>query len=463
MKKTAVSLLLSLSIAHANVDQLLDNIVLGSYYQKPGQIMSTNYNTFTAGSFSFRLRQDLLNKPVFAFQPPRATLSCAGLDFDAGWLSMMNLDTLNQMLQQAGSSFMWGIVVGLIFSLPGITEAFDKLQKWGRYAQLLGQGACQAGIAAGASIGRAIFESEKTKSAERSLGSGGSSTFEEAIKNFKSYLDYDKLYGVYPYEVLYNTYSDKDLIDLIASFTGVIIWSPVDASGNPCRNDDCVENVRAVYLPPLEGNIGKLIYGGSGVEAYDCNWGVVNTPSGAVQFCTNATNNTLPTRTLSVTGGLADKERQYLRNIVDKVKTGQPLSTQEQNYLLTHPISGIISVLNYLAVQENAGLPIDSYLQDLAYLSAGLKLLSLIATVESNIEQFVFLYDEDEGPPAELLKYKRLLSERSRGLRKIIDEKVQAMANLENVLRTYRAQRNFIKLKVMQKFGVGALMFGSGQ
>ena len=61
------------------------------------------------------------------------------------------------------------------------------------------------------------------------------------------------------------------------------------------------------------------------------------------------------------------------------------------------------------------------------------------------------------------LKYKRLLSERSKGLKKIIDEKVQAMANLGNILRTYRAQRNFIKLKVIQKFGVGALMFGSGQ
>ncbi len=460
MKKLALSLALSASIASAGVNDLLDNIVLGAYYQKPGQIISTNYNTFTGGSFSFRLRQDLLNKPIIAFQPPRATLSCAGLDFDAGWLSIMNLDTLNQMLQQAGASFMWGIVVGLIYSLPGITEAFDKLQKWGRYIQMLGQGACQAGIAAGASIGRALFESEKTSSAERSLASGVTSAFSEAVKKFKDYLDFDRLYGVFPYEPLYNTYTHRDLIDLIASFTGVIIWSPVNTSGEPCEDADCAENVRVTYLPPLEGTIDKIINGGTSIEVYDCSWGTVNTPSGVVQFCTNATNNTLGTRTIPLSTGLVGKEKEYLRSILDKIKSGTPLNSQEKNYLLTHPISGIVSVLNLLAVQENAGESVDGILEDLAYLSAGLKLLSLLSTVKTNIEQYIFLYDEDENPPLTLLRYKSMLSKRSRAIRKMVQEKISMISALEDALKSYKAQRDFIKQKVIQKFGIGAFVLG---
>ncbi len=463
MKRIVLCLLICLSMTFGNINQLLDNIVLGSYYQRPGQIISTNYNTFTAGSFSFRLRQDLLNKPMFAFQPPRATLSCAGLDFDAGWLSIMNLDTLNQLLQQAGASFMWGVVVGLIYSLPGITEAFDKLQKWGRYAQFLGQNACQMGINAGSSLREAILGRETKNSAERSLASGVVSTIGEGFKSFKSNVNFNNLYGVYPYEFLYNIYSDKDLVDLIASFTGVIIWGPVDSEGNPCRSEDCIENVRTVYLPPLESNIENIIHGTSNIEVYDCKWGIVNTPSGSFQFCTNAKNSIIPTRTLSITEGLADKEKRHMRSIIDKIKAGQPLSSKDKNYLVTHPISGIVAVLNYLAVRENADKKIENYLQDLAYLSAGLKLRSFIASIESNIERFVFLYGEDEDVPSELMKYKKLLSERNRELGKMIYEKVAAVADVEKAIARYNAGRNFIKLKVMQKFGIGTVMFGSGQ
>ncbi len=61
------------------------------------------------------------------------------------------------------------------------------------------------------------------------------------------------------------------------------------------------------------------------------------------------------------------------------------------------------------------------------------------------------------------MKYKKLLSERNRELGKMIYEKVAAVANVEKAIARYNAERNFIKLKVMQKFGIGTVMFGSGQ
>ncbi len=79
------------------------------------------------------------------------------------------------------------------------------------------------------------------------------------------------------------------------------------------------------------------------------------------------------------------------------------------------------------------------------------------------LERFVFLYGEDEDVPSELMKYKKLLSERNRKLGKMIYERIAAVANVEKAIARYNAKKSFIKLKVMQKFGIGALMFGGGQ
>ena len=86
MKKLIASLAFaSLVIAptKADINATLDKIVSSSYYQAPGEIKSPTTNTYTLGSYSFRLRNDLLNRPVLSLRPPKATFSCSGADFVA--------------------------------------------------------------------------------------------------------------------------------------------------------------------------------------------------------------------------------------------------------------------------------------------------------------------------------------------------------------------------------------------
>ncbi|MBI3592364.1 MAG: conjugal transfer protein TraH, partial [Nitrospirae bacterium] len=91
MFKTIVSIVLILLIiatpVMANIDNVLDNVVSGAYVQKPGAYKSPSYSTMSMGSMSFRLKNDVLGKPVFSLRPPRANLSCSGMDFDAGMIS----------------------------------------------------------------------------------------------------------------------------------------------------------------------------------------------------------------------------------------------------------------------------------------------------------------------------------------------------------------------------------------
>jgi len=459
MRKKLLALLASAGLSFGGtIDQILDSVVLGSYYAGPAVIKS-HYTSMMGPSVSFRLRQDLIGKPLISLQPPRATLSCAGLDFDAGWLSIMNLDTLAQLLQQAGASYMWGIAVGLVYSLPGIGEAFDMLQKWGRYAQFLSMNACTAGIQAGRQLSTAFRESLKTDALERGISQGLFSTISEAVKSYKKNVDKTKAFGVYPYEVLAKAGITGDLADLIASFTGVYMFYPVADDGSVCSTESCMDSVKVYVLEPLDVNLDALVRGDADVEVYDCGWGVL--PGPGVEFCTKASGGTLPKRKLSFSQGLKDRELSYLRSILTKAKTGVPLSAQEEEYLRRSPISNIVPILNALIFFEKSGQHelADVYLEELAYLQALLKLQAFVSSISYALSEYVLKYANEKDTTTEIFKHVRVLRDRQKELEKKLQEKIAMVNQLNQTMKQWVEVRKKIVDRIVAEFGSGAVFW----
>lgn len=219
--------------ADNDIESFMDSVVGSVVVDKPGVFKGSRYNVLHGGGFSFRLKQDLLGKPPISFKPPSANVSCSGMNFDAGMIGIMDTDTFEQLLSQAGGALAWGVMIGIVYSLPGIGDAFQKLQQFARYAQLLSQNACTAGIMAGQAISEKVGTLFKKNTAEQSAAEGDSKSFTLTLKNVMDTLEVADVVRTEPYHSLRKFgITDENLLNVFASATGVIDTVIVDSSGN---------------------------------------------------------------------------------------------------------------------------------------------------------------------------------------------------------------------------------------
>lgn len=98
------------------------------------------------GNFEFRFKNPGNTYPLwFNAQPPAYQIGCNGLSLRGGFLSLLGLDDIKNQLSNAGAQFAWGIMVGLVYSMPGIKDVFMSIQKWARTIQKLLQNSCRIG------------------------------------------------------------------------------------------------------------------------------------------------------------------------------------------------------------------------------------------------------------------------------------------------------------------------------
>lgn len=95
--------------------------------------------------------------PVFSFGAPSLKASCSGISFDAGYAVFMNLERLGQQLSQAGASLAYGVLIGLVYTMPGVEQAFTKLNEWSQWLQSFLSESCNIGTAIGKSLGRTAW------------------------------------------------------------------------------------------------------------------------------------------------------------------------------------------------------------------------------------------------------------------------------------------------------------------
>ena len=108
---------------------------------------STSHNYYM-GSVYVRFKQDT-PPPIFNISAPEIQAGCSGINIKGMFVSILNLDQLANMLQNAGASLAWGVAIGLIYSLPGIANAFKMINAWAKRIQQILAAACQSGIVLG--------------------------------------------------------------------------------------------------------------------------------------------------------------------------------------------------------------------------------------------------------------------------------------------------------------------------
>ncbi len=108
---------------------------------------------------SLTIKRNTQDFPLWwKFQPPSIKASCSGISFKGLFGSIINLDEIATQFEEAGASFAWGILVGIIYSLPGIGAIFTKLDAWAKKIQSMLANSCKAGIGFGKMIGGGVTE-----------------------------------------------------------------------------------------------------------------------------------------------------------------------------------------------------------------------------------------------------------------------------------------------------------------
>ena len=105
-------------------------------------------NTYhSAGSFKLKLKTTSQAGPWFQFRQPKMSIGCSGIDLDAGFLAYLGLDKLQDAFSDAGSSLMFGIIMGIEFTMPTIAAVFNKIRAWANALQAMLQNSCNIGQA----------------------------------------------------------------------------------------------------------------------------------------------------------------------------------------------------------------------------------------------------------------------------------------------------------------------------
>ena len=95
------------------------------------------------GDFTYRFKRNTVFKPLLEIKPPGIKAGCNGISISGGFIHFLGLDEIKEQLQSASEGAMMGVVVGIVYSLPGIADAFDKVQKYVRLLQQILSQSCQ--------------------------------------------------------------------------------------------------------------------------------------------------------------------------------------------------------------------------------------------------------------------------------------------------------------------------------
>lgn len=154
MKRKIINISVATSIfctsiigSNASAASFGDSVDYGDYGASfVGKVSNDGNSIMYAVGGKYRLKmQQRAPQAWFNVQPPSATLGCAGMSFKGMFMSLLNISQIGDQLKDAGAAFAWGIILGLVTSLPGIKEVFDTINKWANQIQSLLANACNIG------------------------------------------------------------------------------------------------------------------------------------------------------------------------------------------------------------------------------------------------------------------------------------------------------------------------------
>lgn len=325
------------------IDDFVDSNNILSNISEPRSFKVGNRMGYFGGSASIRI--DTSMPPLASFNPPDLRVSCSGLDFNAGFISILNLDMIEQLLQQGGASLTWGLLIGLGYSLPTVSHVFEQIQKYVRMIQQLSGNLCALGKNIGQSIATTIQEGYKQDKSAREIASGAKGTFVETISDFwNNPDDYSKrTRGNIVYDAVVDAGMSADYAYLAMSLFGTMEWFPGDGSCN--INEPEKADITVSVKPPLVKNIEdfkKYIYGGE-IQRYSCG------NACAVAGFVNSSCNNISVVNDSNYSGIKNKFYSSIKNVVQKIANGEIISSSDYEVVALKAIPNSADLFMYLA------------------------------------------------------------------------------------------------------------------
>jgi hypothetical protein len=350
--KKVVTFFLIISIfvntVYAGVGDALDDFIgsnsnILSNVSDPRAFKVGNRMGVFGGSASIRIDNSL--PPLVSFRQPELRVSCSGLDFNAGFLSILNIDMIQKLLEQGGTSLVWGLMIGLSYSLPTVANVFEKIQKIVRLVQQLSGNICNLSMQIGQNIAESITEGYKHNKSARDIASGSVGTMTEAVSKFWDDPDgfSKRTRGNLVYDAVVESGLSSNYADLAMSLFGTLEWFPADGSCNissPEKSD-----VTVIVKEPLVNNVNDFkafIYGGS-LKKYKC--GSNCSAAGLI----NATCNNLSVISDGSYSGIKNDIFNSLKTVVLKIANGEALSETDESLLAIKALPNTADVYLFLA------------------------------------------------------------------------------------------------------------------
>ena len=107
---------------------------------------SSGAKYISSGSGYLRFKRTGGGVPWFAVGAPGMRANCSGFDYNLGFITMIDFDELGEQLKQAGSSFVWGLLMGLAYSMPALKQVLDDINDWIQGIQGMLKDSCAAGM-----------------------------------------------------------------------------------------------------------------------------------------------------------------------------------------------------------------------------------------------------------------------------------------------------------------------------
>lgn len=189
-KHIVLSILLSGMLATTSNASLWDNSSIFS------NMTETNIATdpksggtyMSGGAIEVRFKRSGSFPPIFTVGAPSLKASCRGITFDAGYAMFMNLERLGQQLSQAGTSVAYGVLIGLVYSMPGVEQAFTKLNEWSQWLQTFLSDSCSIGTNWGKSVGKDLWKDTEGITNDINNGIPSPEEYINKSPNFKSFM-----------------------------------------------------------------------------------------------------------------------------------------------------------------------------------------------------------------------------------------------------------------------------------
>lgn len=134
------------SVQHSQASDLSSILLKNSTYAGTWEDPTSGMKYVTGGGIKIKFKGTTdTYTPWIKGTVPNYSIGCNGISLSGGYIGLLGLSDIEEQLKDSGAAFAWGILSGLAYSLPVISDVFAKAQNYARTLQRLMQNACSIG------------------------------------------------------------------------------------------------------------------------------------------------------------------------------------------------------------------------------------------------------------------------------------------------------------------------------